>query len=298
MQYKKLTVVTNRAYADILSLDMIEAGSEGTAVVDAQDVVEVLNDKRFWDYYDASILSDDTRVYVSGFFDEHADLTDLIDRLTSYGAAAGALETNITAIDSADYENEWKKYYRPIEIGKVAVVPKWLSYGGSCTPVLLDPGMAFGTGSHETTAMCIELMQTFDLAGKTVYDVGCGSGILGITAAKLGAAKVVLSDIDDNAVRAARANIALNDASVCEVAEGDLFAGHTEPADAVIANITADVLLRLKNLLKPLLKPCGLLVISGIIHMRAEEIRAAFGTDFRLVAEAERGEWRAFAYTV
>lgn len=295
MKYKQLTVVTNSAYADIVSLDMIEAGSEGTSVTDAADVREVLKNEAFWDYCDESLLSEDPRVVVRGFFAEDAGLSALQARIDGYGAEAGPPEQSVSLLDSADYENEWKKYYRPIEIGRLVVVPKWLRYDGNRTEVRIDPGMAFGTGSHETTAMCLELMQTFDFAGKNVYDVGCGSGILGIAAAKLGAGSVVMADIDENAVRAAKENAALNGVD-CTVMHGDLLAGLQLPADIILANITADVLLRLKKSLKPLLKPCGILILSGIINERAADIRAAFA-DMTPAGHLQRGEWQAFAYS-
>lgn len=296
MKYIQLTVITNSDYADIISLDMIEAGSEGTSVTDSRDVKDVLRQKNFWDYYDDELLSDDARVLVRGFFPKDCDLSDLKEKIAGYGSEAGVTEVLQDEIDSGDYENEWKKYYAPIEIGRVAIVPEWLDYAGALTQVRLDPGMAFGTGNHETTSMCIELMQEADLTGKRVYDIGCGSGILGITAAKLGAETVVMADIDENAVKAARDNAILNGVK-CEILQGDLFAGKTDPADLIVANITADVLLRLKKLFKPLLKPCGMLIISGIINERAPEIESAF-SELKLVKRLKKGEWQAFAYTV
>ncbi len=295
MKYKQLTVVTNSEYADIISLDMIEAGSEGTSVTDAADVRDVLKNETFWDYCDETLLREDPRVIVRGFFAEDAGLSALQARIDGYGGAAGPPEQSVSLLDSADYENEWKKYYRPIELGRLVVVPKWLRYDGNLTEVRIDPGMAFGTGSHETTAMCLELMQKFDFSGKSVYDVGCGSGILGIAAAKLGAGRVVMADIDENAVRAAKENAALNNID-CAILQGDLLTGQTQPADIILANITADVLLRLKKSLKPLLKPCGILILSGIINERAADIRAAF-SDMTPAGHLQRGEWQAFAYS-
>lgn len=159
----------------------------------------------------------------------------------------------------------------------------------------IEPGMAFGTGNHETTSMCVELMQEVDLDGKIVLDMGCGSGILGIATAKLGASKVLLSDIDPQAVEASEANVKLNGVeSLCEVVGGDLNCGSIT-ADVVIANITADVLLRLKETLGSALKTSGFMVISGIIHSRLEEVISGYADDFTIVKKVSKGEWkRAF----
>lgn len=175
MKYKQLTVVTNSEYADIISLDLIEAGSEGTSVTDAADVRDVLKNETFWDYCDETLLREDPRVIVRGFFAEDAGLSDLQARIDGYGAAAGPPEQSVSLLDSADYENEWKKYYRPIEIGRLVVVPKWLRYDGNLTEVRIDPGMAFGTGSHETTAMCLELMQKFVFPAKACTTSGAAA---------------------------------------------------------------------------------------------------------------------------
>ena len=153
--------------------------------------------------------------------------------------------------------------------------------------------MAFGTGNHETTSACVELMQRLDFSGKTVLDMGCGSGILGITAAKLGAKSVILSDIDRQAIEATEANVRLNKVEeLCKTVCGDLDTGEIK-ADIVIANITADVLIRLKGLLGDALKSGGDMVISGIINARADDVKAAYEDGFTLREAVNRGEWNA-----
>lgn len=187
MKYRQMTVKVPHEEADLASCALIEAGSEGVSVKDAADVKEVLTGERNWDYYDASLdkIPDTGVALVTGCFAEDADVSGVYDALRSY--LGRDVEVLDSLCDSADWENEWRKYYRPIDFGRLVVVPEWLDGDYGKTKILIDPGMAFGTGSHETTGMCVELLADLDLKGKKVLDVGCGSGILGIAALALGA---------------------------------------------------------------------------------------------------------------
>lgn len=302
MNYKKATVVTTSAFSDIVSLLLMDAGSEGTSIVDAQDVREVLQDKRFWDYYDDALLTNDHNVYVSGYFPESFQPDNFLselENLRSDGGDVGSLECTWTTLASSDWENEWKKYYKPIALDKVTIVPKWLSAKNAGIEVLLDPGMAFGTGNHETTSMCIRLLQRYDWTDKTVFDVGCGSGILGITAVKLGAKTCLMSDIDDNAVVASRENAALNGVSKQITVENrNLLDGTCGQADCIVANITADILLQLYQAIGKSVKSGGVVIISGLIHARADEVRDVYAATMRLEHALREGEWQAFAFRV
>lgn len=299
MKYKQVRIATTGEFADIVSLMLIEAGSEGTSITDVQDVKDILRDKNFWDYYDEKIVSGDETVYVSGCFAESFSVEKLLadlETLKISGGNTGTLESYVSVMESADWENEWRKYYAPIEYGCVTIVPKWLACNSSGVQVLLDPGMAFGTGNHETTGMCVRLIQEYDLIGKTVYDVGCGSGILGITAAKLGAKMCRMTDVDDNAVKASRENAELNGVGdVVRIDKSDLLGDLNDKADMVIANITADILLRLKEQISDVIKPGGVVILSGIINARAQEITEAYAA-YRLDRHLQNGEWQAFAY--
>lgn len=303
MLYTKVTVTTTSSCADLVSMILVDAGSEGTSIVDAADIREVLRDKRFWDYCDEQLLrtgATDSNVYVSGYFAPEfnaAGLVSALEALRAVNSDAGSLECLVETLESSDWENEWKKYYEPITIDRVTVVPKWLPCSQEGINVLLDPGMAFGTGKHETTCMCIRLLQKYDLRGKTVYDIGCGSGILGITAAKLGAQQCIMSDIDDNAIVAARENSVLNGVvDTVSIENRDLLDGAEELCDCVVANITADVLLQLRDGILRVLRPGGVIIISGLIHARAEEVRASYAEIFTQEHVLREGEWQAFAF--
>lgn len=302
MEWLQVSVSTTSECSELVAMILYEAGSDGVSVKDDADIKELVAKKLSWDYVDESLLNKgDGKALVNGYFDVNFDVKKLYAALEELKKncvfPTGSLEISVTKINSADWENEWRKYYSPIELGDIVIVPAWLKAPEKGIPVYIEPGMAFGTGNHETTSMCVLLMQKIDLRGKTVLDMGCGSGILGIAAAKLGAEKVVLSDIDPQAVQASRENVNLNNVGkICAIVCGDLDAGETR-YDAVIANITADVLVRLKEQLEYSLKDGGKAVISGIINARAEEVKSAYSDAFDTVEILCRGEWTAMLLT-
>ena len=299
MEWLQISVSTTSECAELVSMIMYDAGSEGVLVMDDADVKELVEKKLNWDYVDEKLMRSFTgKAVVSGFFSVDFSAAEIERGLASLKENSvfpvGSLEVSSVKIDSADWENEWRKYYNPINLGKVVVVPAWQKApDGAAYPVYIEPGMAFGTGNHETTSMCIELMQDLELKDKTVLDMGCGSGILGIAAAVLGAGAVVLSDIDPQAAEASAYNAELNKVSdQCKIILGDLNTDSCK-ADLVIANITADVLLRLRDQMNDLLKPDGAVIISGIINSRGGEIESAYRKPFRIESKLCRGEWQA-----
>ncbi len=299
MEWLQISVSTTSECAELVSMIMYDAGSEGVLVMDDADVKELVEKKLNWDYVDEKLMRSLTgKAVVSGFFSVDFSAAEIERGLASLKENSvfpvGSLEVSSVKIDSADWENEWRKYYNPINLGKVVVVPAWQKApDGAAYPVYIEPGMAFGTGNHETTSMCIELMQDLELKDKTVLDMGCGSGILGIAAAVLGAGAVVLSDIDPQAAEASAYNAELNKVSdKCKIILGDLNTDSCK-ADLVIANITADVLLRLRDQMNDLLKPDGAVIISGIINSRGGEIESAYRKLFRIESKLCRGEWQA-----
>ncbi|MFR5062858.1 MAG: 50S ribosomal protein L11 methyltransferase [Christensenellales bacterium] len=299
MEWLQISVSTTSECAELVSMIMYDAGSEGVLVMDDADVKELVEKKLNWDYVDEKLMRSLTgKAVVSGFFSVDFSAAEIERGLASLKENSvfpvGSLEVSSVKIDSADWENEWRKYYNPINLGKVVVVPAWQKApDGAAYPVYIEPGMAFGTGNHETTSMCIELMQDLELKDKTVLDMGCGSGILGIAAAVLGAGAVVLSDIDPQAAEASAYNAELNKVSdKCKIILGDLNTDSCK-ADLVIANITADVLLRLRDQMNELLKPDGAVIISGIINSRGGEIESAYRKLFRIESKLCRGEWQA-----
>ena len=203
----------------------------------------------------------------------------------------------LTFVDGDDWIEIWRKHYRPIELGNVLICPAWIERKPKegQVEIIIDSNMAFGTGEHETTSMVISLMQNYVKNAETVIDVGTGSGILGIAAAKLGAKKVVMTDIDYVAVKSAKHNCEINGvADKCEVDLNNLLDDKNITGDLVLANITADVLLILSESIPSHVKNGGVLIMSGIIKSRVNEVIDRYSAiDFELVQRKDEGEWIA-----
>ena len=213
----------------------------------------------------------------------------------------GSGEIIVNSIDDEDWKNEWKKYYKPIVTKSVTVVPVWIKYNKISDKekiLWINPGMAFGTGEHETTKMCLDLLGEIDVSGKTVIDVGTGSGILGIAAILSDAKSAYMCDIDSTAIDTAKENARLNNVSDrCEIERADLLEKSKEPADVVFANITADILIRLSKDIGRFLKDDGTIILSGIIHARLDEVKSAYeNCGFKFVRHVRDGEWNALEF--
>jgi len=200
-------------------------------------------------------------------------------------------------VDGDDWIDVWKKHFRPIHLGKIVVVPEWIAYepADGEQVVLLDSNMAFGTGEHETTSMCVELMQEYITPSSVCIDVGCGSGILGISAIKLGAAKAYLTDIDPIAVESSLHNSELNGvADKTVVAHSNLLENTEVQGNIMMANITGEVLKMLAPSIPKNLKKDGVLILSGIIESRLEMVKSAYeAVGMQVVFERRKGEWFA-----
>lgn len=295
MKYKTITVFTNHNDADLISSAMFDAGAGGVSILDKQDFLDLVKSDVIWDYVDESVLEQSEVVKVSTMCeptdtDFLGNLQANLEEMKKNGVQFG--EILIGDIDAADYENEWKKYYNPIKTKHITIVPTWIDYKASKGEKImrLDPGMAFGTGSHATTRMCLELM---DVNGKDVIDVGCGSGILGIAAKICGAKSVYMCDIDEQAVEFARQNASLNHVDAV-IERADLLEGDRQ-ADFIFANITADILMRFSKSIGKHLRKGGIIVLSGIIDTReAEVVQCYRDAGYEIIERQSIDDWRAF----
>lgn len=305
MNYKQMNIETLSAGQEAVSNLLIAAGVGGFEVIDPQDFQEFLDTVTpHWDYVDEELLkrqSDRTlfKVYAADNEQGHAMLKDIEARIedlrkTPEAALYGTLEITVSDLPEEDWQSGWKQYYKPIHVERLVVVPLWEDYAAAEgeTVMKIDPGMAFGTGAHETTRLCLKALTQVDLAGKTLLDVGCGSGILSIGGVLLGAERAFGCDIDQLAVEVAKRNAALNGLTKkTDYAAGDLLSVVEGQYPIVVANIVADVILTLLKDLHRVLLPGGLFVASGIIDTRKEEllegIKAAGLTILNI--EEERG---------
>lgn len=227
--------------------------------------------------------------------DRLASLKDALARLPEYGVTGAGTDLTLRYVEEADWANAWKAFYKPFRVGRrLVVTPPWEhpELAPDDIPLVIDPGMAFGTGSHPTTQLCLMALEDYIVRGSRVADIGTGSGILAIAAAKLGAAHVDANDNDSLAVKIARENAAANGVSV-EVTE----ALPQSRYDVVVANILADVIIGISVELSGLLESGGILIASGIIDTREADVQKALeAVGLTHVETRRQTEWVALVF--
>ncbi len=250
---------------------------------------------------DESILNaDKDTVKVSLFVPEEKNLLEYTDFLKERFSALGIdAEITLDGVNEEDWAESWKQYYKPIPLGRVTIVPAWEKYDAREDEVVIkmDPGMAFGTGTHETTRLVMKIMQDEIRGGERVLDVGTGSGILAICASKLGARSVNAYDIDPVAVKVARENALADGCDNITVGVSDLLHGvdlSDGKYDFCVANIVADIIIRMMPDIRNYLAPGAPLILSGIISMRADEVKESVrACGFTVVREEKENDWLA-----
>ncbi len=310
MDWMSITVLTTTAGADMVSQILIDAGSEGTMIEDKNDISIEQRPEGQWDILDASLaanMSDDVRV--TGYFAVDAALNDKVRMIENevrrvkgmdLGFDAGKLQVEDSTFAEENWAENWKKAFKPMRLGShIIVKPGWCDceIGPEDKLIEIDPGMAFGTGTHETTGMCAQLIEKYMRPGMNAIDVGTGTGILAIAAAHMGARDVLAIDIDWVAVRVAEENVRLNgfEGRIRCVA-GDLFENVDEQADIVIANIIADVVVMLATPVKRHIADGGIFICSGIAKDRKPEVMDALNeARYEILDDMERGGWCAMA---
>lgn len=304
MNWVEMKIKTSTEAIEAISNIFYEAGVMGVVIEDPRDYLRP-QDESEWDYVEIPEGIDFEEAVVTGYLVEDSSLgerareiRERVKELPKYGLNIGKGEIIMNTVSDTDWANSWKKYYKPTHIGKNLVIkPSWEAYEPKANEIAieLDPGMAFGTGTHETTVMCLELLEKYIKKGLEVIDIGCGSGILSIACGKLGASKVLAIDKDEVAVKVARENIKRNSlSSTITVQTGDKLKNVEEKADIIIANIIADVIIDLSYDVPLHLKEGGVFLASGIIKDRKLSVREALEKNgFDLVQESEKGEWVA-----
>ena len=314
MRYLEVRIDTVHRGLDAVTEMLSSLGIDSVMVEDEAEFRDFLEHNRErWDYVDEELEREmKGRSRVTFYLPEDregfarlAEARTALQKLRERRSDCGTLLMTLENVQDADWENNWKQYYKPLEIGeRLLIVPLWeRAEVPGRVPVILDPGLAFGTGNHETTRLCLAMLEQCVRGGERVLDLGCGSGILSIAALKLGAASAAAVDIDENCVHVAWENAALNgiERDRYRVLSGDVVRNPSLRRELgggygiVLANIVADVILGLAPLVSSFLAPGGQFLCSGIIDQRAEVVRRGLEENGWEVGESfSDGGWYAF----
>ena len=287
MQWAEVSVDTSHEATDLVSEILQELGAAGVVIEDPALLNEYIR-SGLWDYTDLKESEETEVVRVKAYWalDEELEgkLQNLSERLASlaqHGIDKGAGAVSWKAVADEDWAETWKEFFHTEKIGARTVIkPTWEEYEAKAGEIVveLDPGAAFGTGQHATTSLCIRALEDLVRPGMTVFDVGTGSGVLAIVAAKLGAKRVEAVDFDPVAVRVARENVRQNGAEdIVRTERSDLLKSVAGEADLIIANIIADIIVRLFGEVKGSLAAGGTMLLSGIIEDRLADVVEAAG---------------------
>lgn len=305
MNYTKVSIETKTEAVEAISHLLMEQGVLGVEIDDPKDVLIGVGNPKDWDYMEPGLIKADLETAtVKAYFPDHMNLAEKIavmtvkiDEMRSY-LDVGTGKISTLEVKKEDWANEWKQYYQVTTVGEnIIIKPTWEDYTPNSDKEIiieLDPGMAFGTGTHETTSMCMEILERYVEKGDVVLDIGAGSGILGITAAKLGAKAVVGVDLDEVAVKVAKENIELNKMSdIVDVRHGDLLDVVSGKGNIVVANIIADAIIYLSDIVISSMEEDGVFISSGIIDYRIDDVIDALEANFEIIEIKRDGEWAA-----
>ena len=306
--WTEVTIETTTEAVEAVTNILFENGAGGAMIEDPKDLNPEKRNEYDWDYVDEEMIEkskEDDVVKIKTYIPEEKNLLEFINtikaqimHLTDCGLDIGKGEVYTDSVREDDWANNWKQYYKPTRIGKhIVIKPEWEEYEAQDGDLVIEmnPGMAFGTGNHETTSMCAANLEKYVKADSTVFDIGCGSGILGITAAKLGADKVIGIDIDEVAVKVANENVEKNGvADKMTAVKGNLAddIDRSIKADVVVANIMADIVILLSKDVKDFLAEGGIFISSGIILAKIDEVCEALEENgFEVIEVQKKGEW-------
>lgn len=306
MHWTEISILTANEAVEPISHILYEAGVSGLAIEDRADFLRV-RENRFGEIYELDPNDfPEQGVIIKAYLPKTSKLNETLDRikqnisnLKEFGIDIGENKVNLSDVKEEDWATAWKKYYHPVKVSdRFTIVPTWEEYTPEEDELIieLDPGMAFGTGTHPTTAMCIQALEKTVKKGDTIIDVGTGSGVLSIAAALLGAKEVKALDLDEVAVEAARQNISLNHVDeTVTVEQNDLLNGITEQADAVVANILAEVIISFADDAARAVKKGGFFITSGIIEQKFDDVKVALQkAGFTIEETIKMKDWVTF----
>lgn len=299
----EIKIITKSEALEPVSGIFYSLDCKGVAIEDPNDMLDKGHSPLSWDFADLNIFEyNGEAAFVKGYFAEEDAIEDILEyindrleELKAMGIDLGDATVEVNAMKENDWADNWKQYYKPTKIGeRIVIKPIWEEYEANNNELLisLDPGMAFGTGTHETTRMCAVALEKYVKEDSTVFDIGTGSGILALIASKLNAKHVVGVDLDPVAVESARTNLQYNDVDNIEILYGDLVEVVEGKADVVVANILAEIVCILVDDTKKVLKEDGVFITSGIIHERRQMVIDKLENEgFEVIEILEDGEW-------
>ncbi|MDR7318772.1 50S ribosomal protein L11 methyltransferase [Brevibacillus nitrificans] len=298
MKWSEISIHTTAEATEAVSSILYEMGANGVVIEDPEVLYREW-DTPFGEIYQLS--PDDfpaegvfVKAYLpvdsSELFDVVEELKEQLAQLTEYGLDIGKANIAVNDVHEDEWAHAWKKYYKPVHVtDRMTIKPVWEEYEPRHDKEIIiemDPGMAFGTGTHPTTILCLRAVEKYVEEGDRLYDVGTGTAILSIAAIKLGAEHVLAMDLDEVAVRSAQANTELNGVhEKITVRQNNLLDGIEEPVDVVVANILAEVIVRFTDDVYRVLGPEGVFIASGIIQAREADVKKALADSGLVVVE-------------
>lgn len=304
MKWTEIKVSTNAENEDIVSSILYEVGAMGLTIEDPNDIVELTKRVDDWDFIDDSLFQSEFEgIIIKAYYSELEDLISIVEkvknRLEIEPVLAGEKllgKVIISTVDEKDWAESWKQYYKPKRIGeKIVIKPTWEDFEEKPGDIIieLDPGMAFGTGTHETTIMCAEALESHVKTNSTVFDIGCGSGVLSIVAAKLGAKEVIGVDLDEVCVKVSNENIEMNKVEdIIEIRKGNLLDVVKGKANIIVANIIAEIIASITGDIGSFLEEDGLFISSGIIIEKIPLVENALVENgFKILEVRKMNSW-------
>ena len=307
MKWIEVTIKTTTEAVEAITNILDDLRTGGVMIEDPKDFFFQKKNELDWDYIEEEVFNkrNSEGVLIKTYISEERNVMELVEiikqkvsALAGFGIDIGEGSVSLGQVNEEDWANEWKKYYKPTKIGeKLVVKPTWEDYEVQSGDLVieLDPGMAFGTGTHETTTMCMRELEKYVTEDSKVFDIGCGSGILAIAAAKLGAKDVIAVDLDEVAVKVAAENVAHNHVQdSVQVLHGNLIDVVSDKADVVVANIIADIIKILAKDVHSCMKEDAVFISSGIIHAKVNEVKESLiENGFEIIEVKTLGEWNA-----